>query len=403
MKKFILLLLLIVSVYPVYSQSKPYVLLISFDGFRWDYLDRGISPNLEKVRENGASAISLRPAFPTKTFPNHQSIITGMYIENHGIISNNFRDKYDGSWYGMQDTVSNRDARWYLGEAFWETAERNNIITASYFWPGSEMQLAYRHPTYYLHYDHFQKYKQKVDGVINWLKLPQDKRPHFITLYFHETDTEGHDYGPNSEQTNDAIKYLDTATGYLFDQLKEINLYDSLDVIFVSDHGMTEISPERVINIEKIVGNYKCNYNDNGPFMQVEPAKDDLMKVYDVLKKNENHYKVYLKKNMPVYFHYSKSPFIYSIIIVADLGWSLVTNTNSDWIKKAKGNHGYDNNQMNMHGIFLAEGPHFKKGYRTGTLWNIDIYPLLCKIFNIYPRSNIDGKLERIEFILNEK
>ena len=403
MKKFFaVFLFIVISVSTVLSSSKPYVLLISFDGFRWDYLNRGLSPNLESIRDNGASAVSLRPAFPTKTFPNHQSMITGMYIENHGIISNNFWDRMDNSWYGMQDTISTRDSRWYLGEAFWETAERNNIITASYFWPGSEMQLEYRHPTYYLHYDHYQKYKQKIDGVIDWLKLPQDKRPHFITLYFHETDTYGHDFGPNSEQANNAIKYLDTAAGYLFHQLKEINLYDSLDVIFVSDHGMTEISPERSINIQNIINEYDCHFNDYGPFMQVEPAKEELETVFELLKKNENHYKVYLKEKMPEYFHYSKNPFIYSIIIVADLGWSLVTNTNSDWIKNAKGNHGYDNNQMDMHGIFLAEGPHFKKGYRTGTVWNIDIYPLLCKIFDIYPRSNIDGNLERIEFILNE-
>ena len=378
----------------------PYVLLISFDGFRWDYLDRGLSPNLEKVRTDGVSAISLRSAFPTKTFPNHQSIITGMYIENHGIISNNFVDRWDNEWYKMGDTASTRNSRWYLGEAFWETAERNNIVTASYFWPGSEQHLKYRHPTYFEYYDHNQTYMQKIEGVINWLKLPQEKRPHFITLYFHETDTYGHDYGPNSEKVNDAIKYLDEATGYLFEQLKEINLTDSIDVIFVSDHGMTEISKDRVINVANIVGSYKCRYNDDGPFMQVQPSKDQRIKVYNILKKNENHYKVYLKEEMPDYYHYSKDPFISSIIIIADLGWSLVSDKSTEWFQKAKGNHGYDNNQMDMQGIFLAVGPDFKIGYRTGTLWNIDIYPLLSKIFDIYPRSNIDGKLERIGFIL---
>jgi predicted AlkP superfamily pyrophosphatase or phosphodiesterase len=401
MKKYIYLLILAVfTVSSLYASGKPYVLLVSYDGFRWDYLNRGITPALEIIRQNGVSALSLRPAFPSKTFPNHQSIITGMYIENHGIISNNFEDKFNGTSYGMKDTVSIRDCRWYLGEAFWETAERNGIKTASYFWPGSEMSLDYRRPTYFEKYDHWRPYKKKVDGVMNWLQLPQEKRPHFITLYFHETDTYAHEYGTNSEQTKNAIMKLDTVTAYIFDQLKNINMIDSVDVIFVSDHGMTDISEDRAVNIENMIKDYKCEYNDNGPFMQIEPPADKKMEVYDILKKNENHYKVYLKENVPAYYHYNKNPYISSILIIADMGWSLITNKNSNWLKRSKGNHGYDNNQQDMQGIFLAIGPDFKSGYRTGTLWNIDIYPLLCKIFNIYPRSNIDGNIERIEFIL---
>jgi len=396
----ILILFLLIGLSNIYGGSKPYVLLVSFDGFRWDYLNRNITPNLEKVRLNGASAISLRSAFPTKTFPNHQSIITGMYIENHGIISNYFRDEYHDMIYRMGDTNAVRDSRWYQGEAFWETAERNGIKTASYFWPGSEVKLDYRHPTYYEVYDHWQTYEKKVGGVMKWLQLPHEQRPHFITLYFHETDTYGHEYGTNSDQTNDAIMKLDTIAGYIFNQLEKINMIDSVNVIFVSDHGMTDISKDRVINIEKMIEQYDCKFNDDGPFMQINPTADKRLEVYNILKRNEKHYKVYLKEEMPDYYHYSKNPFIYSILLVADLGWSLVTNKRSDYYPESKGNHGYDNNQMDMHGIFLAIGPDFKQGYRTGTLWNIDIYPLLCKIFDIYPRSNIDGKLERIGFIL---
>ena len=405
MKKsiFIAIIILLVGLSSVFGGSKPYVLLVSYDGFRWDYLNRGITPNLEKIRKNGVSAISLRSAFPTKTFPNHQSIITGMYIENHGIISNYFKDRIHHETYGMSDTNAVRNSKWYLGEAFWETAERNGIITASYFWPGSEIKLSYRHPTYFEPYDHWRPYKVKVDGIMKWLQLPQDKRPHFVTLYFHETDDYGHDYGPDSPEINKAIVHLDSVTAYIFSQLKSINMIDSVDVIFVSDHGMTEISKDKSVNIEKMIEGYNCRFNDDGPFMQVEPPADMRLEVYNILKKNENHYKVYLKEDIPDYYHYKKNPFISSILLVADLHWSLITNRKSDWLLTAKGNHGYDNNQMDMQGIFLAIGPDFKQGYHTGTVWNIDIYPLLCKIFNIYPRSNIDGKLERIGFILKEK
>lgn len=382
--------------------QKPYVLLLSFDGFRWDYLNRGITPNLEKIRQNGVSAISFRPSFPSKTFPNHISIITGMYPENHGIINNYFIDPFSKLKYRMNDTASIRDGRWYLGEAFWETAERNGIKTASYFWPGSEINISYRRPSYFEYYDHNRPYQQKVKGVIDWLKLPFDKRPHFITLYFHETDTYAHDYGTDSPELNNAIKFLDEFTGYLFNQLSEIKMIDSVNVIIVSDHGMTDISKEKSINIEKMLEQFNCKYEDDGPIMFIEPLANNREEVYQFLKKNENHYKVYLKEEMPEYFHFSKNPFIYSIILVADLGWSLITNKNSNWLNHTKGNHGYDNNQIEMHGIFLAIGPNFKNHYQTGTLWNIDLYPLLCKIFNISPRSNIDGKLERIEFILKE-
>lgn len=399
MKKLFVLLFLLSITIGSFASSKPYVILISFDGFRWDYLNRGISPNLEKIREEGVSAISLRPSFPSKTFPNHQSIITGMYPAHHGIIANNFADPFNKSYYRMSDTNTVRDARWYLGEAFWETAERQGIITASYFWPGSEVLLKYRRPTLIQAYEHLRPYEKRVDGLIDWLKLPYEKRPHFITLYFSETDDSGHKFGPDSPQTNDAIKRLDFMTGYLLNKLDDIKMRDSVDLIFVSDHGMTNVSDERTINIEKIVGLEDCKFYDSGPLVMVDPQKGTEKEVYERLKKFENHYKVYYRDEVPEYFHFNNHPFIKHIIVIADLGWSAVSNRRSE--RESKGNHGYDNQQLDMHGIFLAIGPSFKKNYHTGTLWNIDIYTLLCKIFNIYPRTNIDGKLERIEFILN--
>ena len=400
MKKLIIFLSLYLTIsICVFAGSKPYVILVSFDGFRWDYLKREITPNLEKIKENGVSALSLRPTFPSKTFPNHQSIITGMYPAHHGIIANTFGDPFNKTIYRMGDTNAVRDGKWYLGEAFWETAERQGIKTASYFWPGSEILISYRHPSYYEKYDHERPYEKRIDGVINWLKLSPEKRPHFITVYFHETDTQAHKFGPDSPENNQAIKTLDNIAGLLFQKLDEIKMRDSVNVIFVSDHGMTEVSQERTINIEKIADSPDCKFYDGGPIMFVEPKKEKVNDVFNILKKNENHYKVYLRNEVPEYFHFNDHPFISQIVVVADLGWTVLTNKKSDW--DGKGNHGYDNNQLDMHGIFLAVGPNFKKNYRTGTLWNIDIYPLLCKIFEIFPRTNIDGKLDRIEFILN--
>lgn len=396
------LLLIILSTISLYAQTKPYVILISFDGFRWDYANRGITPNLDFIKENGVSAVSLRPSFPTKTFPNHISIITGMYPEHHGIISNNFKDYFTGNFFAQRDTLEVRNARWYRGEAFWETAERQGIITASYFWPGSEVTIPYRRPTYFYYYEHLKPYEDRIDGVIGWLQLPYEKRPRFITLYFDATDGSGHNFGPNSDEVNGSIMRLDSTLGYFFEKLKEINLIDSANIIVVSDHGMTEISPTRTVNIDKLLEGFEYSSGDNGPFMLIEPSEKDFENVYKTLKENENHYKVYKREEVPEYLHYSNNPLISKLVIIAENGWGVETNKSLENLNKygTKGNHGYDNYWMDMNGIFFAYGPAFKKDYRIGTVNNIDIYPLLCKIFNVVPNQLIDGKLERIEYIL---
>jgi predicted AlkP superfamily pyrophosphatase or phosphodiesterase len=375
------------------------VILISFDAFRWDYINRGITPNINKIKETGVSALSLRPVFPSKTFPNHLSIITGMYPENHGIIQNEFENQFTGEKYSLSDTSATRNAKWYHGDTFWETAEKNGIKTASYFWPGSEINQTGRHPSYYEHFNAHVNYITRLNGIINWLKLPYKDRPYFITGYFEEIDNKGHSYGPDSKETNQAISSMDSIVGNLFTKLKEINLFDSTDVIILSDHGMAEVSNERIINLYNIIGK-EVKSESEGPIVMFNPQPSELNSVYEKLKKKENHFKVYTRKNIPSYLHYSKNPFIFPIIVIADPGWSIGNSRNNEYALRIKGNHGYDNNMTDMQGIFFAQGPDFKKGYSTGTLWNIDIYPLLCVIFNIKTGKNIDGKIERIEFIL---
>ncbi|MDX1702496.1 MAG: ectonucleotide pyrophosphatase/phosphodiesterase, partial [Melioribacteraceae bacterium] len=322
----IILILLFSFASSVFPQDQPYVILVSFDGFRWDYSEREITPNLSEMKKNGVHALSLQPSFPTKTFPNHLSIITGLYPQNHGIIFNSFTNPHNGEGYRLGDTISVRDSKWYLGEAFWETAERNGIKTASFFWPGSELKLDHRRPTYYKKYDHNKPYIDRIEGVINWLKLPPSERPHFITLYFDDTDTYGHKYGPNSDEVNESIKRLDGLIGELKSRLKDINLYDSTNIIIVSDHGMTEIDTNRVINIEDILKLYDVEYGGSKPVMMIKPASGKTQEVFSLLKENERHYKVYMKDDMPDHFHFNKHPFIYPIILVADIGWSLMTN-----------------------------------------------------------------------------
>jgi predicted AlkP superfamily pyrophosphatase or phosphodiesterase len=386
-----------------YSQSQPYVILISFDGYRWDYVNRGITPNVNSLIGDGAKAVSFKPVFPTKTFPSHISIVTGMYPENHGIIFNEFNDKFHNSNYNTRDSVQLRNSRWYKGEAFWETARRQGIITASYFWPSSDLDLDDRNPEYYYHYVHKRPYEDRIKGVLEWLQYPYDKRPHFITMYFDLTDGVGHRYGPNSPEINMAISSLDSTLGNLLSGLEEIQMRDSVNIILVSDHGMIEVHFEKIINVEEILEGYQFVHSNSGPVMMISADGGDIEKIYSLLEKNENHYKVYLKNDIPPYYHFSKSPMISEILLVAEMGWAVITNKNLKWMKPEKynGNHGYNNHHLDMHGVFIAAGPQFKNNYKAGTINSLDVYPLLCKIFNIIPNNNIDGKLERIEFILN--
>lgn len=398
------LLLILLAASFTFSQSQPYVILISFDAFRWDYVDRGVSPNIKQLIDQGVRASSLQPVFPSKTFPNHISIITGLYPIHHGIIFNNFHDPYNNRNYKISDTTEVRESFWYRGEAFWETARRQGVITASYFWPSSDINLDYKDPNIFEHYEHTRPYKDRVNGVLKWLELPYNKRPHFITLYFSLTDDIGHSKGPNSPEINLAIASLDSTLGSLISGLNEIGIRDSINIILLSDHGMTKVSVDKVINIEELLTGYDCRYSNSGPVMMVSPQKNDLEKIYSVLKKNENHFNVYKREDIPSYYHFSENPLILELVLVADLGWSLETNNYLKWMRPEyfNGNHGYDNHQKDMHGTFIANGPAFKMNYKTGMINCLDVYPLLCKIFNIIPSGNIDGELDRIEFILKE-
>lgn len=401
MKRFPKIFLTFFLLFSFVLAQKPYVILISFDGFRWDYPNRGITPAFSEIAGEGVHALSLQPAFPSKTFPNHYSIITGMYPEHHGIIANIFPDPVTGEIYKLSDHNAVQDSRWYIGEAFWQTAKRNGIITASYFWPGSEVNLEYRRPDYYKEYDKGTPYKSRIDSLIEWLKMPANKRPRFNTIYFRETDDIGHGYGPNSPEINIAIAQMDSLLIYLRNGLRSTLVKDSVNLIVVSDHGMTDVSLKKSVNIEKKINNPEVLIVGNGPVMMITPPQDDINKVYSLLKKNENHFKVYKKEDVPDFYHYNESMLISPVVLIADLGWSLIDNKieNGSW-GDLKGNHGYDNHQIDMHGIFYACGPLFKQNYVSGTIWNIDIYPLLCKIYGIGAAPGIDGKLERIGFIL---
>ncbi len=399
MKKIISVLLFVLFwISPIKaSEPQPYVLLISLDGFRWDYAERGITPNLDKIKQEGVSALSFKPSFPSVTFPNHLSIITGMYPQNHGLILNFFENLY-GERYRLSDTNAVKNPAWYWGEAFWETARRNKIITASYYWPGSEVWDENRRPNYYKAYNHNEPHENKINGIIEWLKLPYNERPHFITLYFHDTDSEGHKHGTNSPQIDSTIAVLDSLIGVIRQRIELIGMKDSVNIIILSDHGMTNIREDGIIIIKEIIGEIDCDVNSSSAITMIKPKNEkDIELVFNKLKKAEQNYKVYYKKDVPAYWNFSRNPYIYPIVVIADVGYKLIYGKST---YNAVAEHGYDSHHIDMHGIFFAVGSKFKKNYRVGTLENVDIYPLLCEIFKIDGRSNIDGNINRIKYLL---
>lgn len=399
--RIISLILFLLSIQLV-GQQRNYTILISFDGFKWDYPNRGLTPNLDFIKENGVHALSLQPCFPSKTFPNHYSIVTGLYPENHGIIANNFTNPFNNQKYTLYDSNIVREAQWYKGEAIWETAKRQGVKTASYFWPGSLLNIDYRRPNYSKQFIYTTPYDDRINGVLEWLQLPYDERPKLIMVYFDATDTSGHNYGPNSSEVNQSIAMEDSLLGKIFLGLQKLNLIDSTNVIVLSDHGMTELSSDKVINIDKLLSGFMFKSSDKGTIMFIYPNEDEKNAVYQRLKDSEKNYNTYWKKDLPEYLHYKNNPFVAEIVLIADLGYSLFDSKDLEKYSKRfpLGNHGYDQTNIDMHGIFYAIGPDFKEGYTCGTINNIDIYPLLAKILRIFPNNNIDGKLERIEFLL---
>jgi len=238
MKKLIIIIFLHLLIFFSYANEIPYVILISFDGFRWDYLNRGLTPKINEFVKNGVQALSLRPSFPTKTLPNHYSIVTGLEPESHGLILNSFKNPATGEWYNYKDSTSYPNAKWYGGEAIWTTLQKKGIRSASYFWVGSEMNVHYRRPAYYYKYKHDTPYKDRIKKAIEWLNMSEEKRPHFITLYFHEPDEVAHHYSTKSTQLDSVIMLLDNLFGQILEGITKTEVAEKINIILVSDHGM---------------------------------------------------------------------------------------------------------------------------------------------------------------------
>ena len=373
-----------------------YVIMVSFDGFRWDYTDLYDTPNFDALAENGVKAERLIPSFPTKTFPNHYTLATGLFPDHNGIINNSFYAAELGGIYRIGDAsmLTNPDA--YFGEPIWVTAEQQGIRSASYFWVGSEAPIQDVYPTYWKKYDESVPYMERVDQVIRWLELPVHKRTGLILLYFDEPDGIGHRAGPENDSTGEVVKYVDSVLGHLRTEISKLEYSDRVNLIVVSDHGMGPISPEKYVNLfDHLREEWTDRVVGGNPVYFIDPSEgfaDSITGRLDALE----GVNAWQKEEIPAHLNYGESPRFPGIVVVADSLWSI--GTRSDHSGYSGGTHGYDNAYTDMHTIFMAEGPAFRKGYTTSAFANVEVYGIIAHILGLDP-AETDGDLDNVSDI----
>lgn len=385
--------------------SKPYVILISADGFRYDYAKKYNAKNLLKLAENGVTAKAMIPSFPTITFPNHWSLITGLFPAHHGLIDNFFYDYKKKEFYKMSSQENAEDGTWYGGTPLWSLAEKQGTLSASMMWVGSASDAGGKRPTYYYHYHEKFFPNEKVSKVIDWLKLPEDRRPHLITLYFPEVDGAGHRYGPDSQEAEQSVHLIDDAIGNLINKVNGLGL-NNVNFIFVSDHGMLKVDIENPLEIPEILfdKNRFDFYNAQTLMRVVVKNPAEVKSVYKELKRNKTaDYDVFLDKRFPKKLNFSQKNDRYNRIGQI----LLVPRAPKIFLEKGKrtsmGKHGYSPYEVpEMKAAFIAIGPAFKNNKKIGEFQNVNVYPIVTDILKLKIADPIDGTAKVAKEILNK-
>ena len=396
----IALVLAIAALLPLRASppDAPIVILISVDGWRWDYLDRVDAPNLKRLAADGVRSEGLIPSVPSVTFPNHYTIVTGLLPDHHGIVSNTMADRRIGPEKFTMSAPTARDPRWWGGEPIWTTVIRQGGRSAAMFWPGSEAI----HPTYWRAFDDRLPNAERVKQVLAWLQLPEDKRPSFNTLYFSDVDHAGHDSGPDAPETALAAKRVDEAIGTLVQGVRALGLERRTTYVVVSDHGMAATSDKRVIYLDDYVGADDMDVVDWSPNATLNPKgalSEDAL--YRRLAGAHPALAVYRRADLPPSLHYGANPRIPAVLAIADLGWTISSRRMAGARRLLGrgfngGAHGYDPRYREMHGLFVASGPGIRRGVVLPQIRNVDIYSLLCELLHVKPAPN-DGNLRDIE------
>ena len=380
------------------QRDQPHVLLISLDGYRHDYTDMYNVPNLRRLAEEGVRAESLIPVYPSETFPNHYGIATGMYPGTHGIVANDF-DRERGARYSLGNTETVEDGSWYGGTPLWVAAEQQGMVAASYFWVGSEADIQGVRPTYYKPYDGSVSHAERIDSVLEWLSYPDAYRPRLITLYFSAVDSAGHASGTTSPELGAAIERLDRQLGALFDEIETLEA--EVNVIVVSDHGMIDLDPGKIVYLDDLVNLSGVRVIGSGAhsFLYVNDGLRES-ELFARLKDQEGNYRVYRREGTPGDWHLTHDR-IGDLVVAAQAPYSIRLRRMTGNLSAAA--HGYDPRLTpEMAGIFYARGPALVEETTISSFENIHIFPLIMDILDLEITDEIDGRLSVLEDILRE-
>ncbi|KAL8768567.1 MAG: hypothetical protein Q9209_005252 [Squamulea sp. 1 TL-2023] len=388
----------------------PTTILISLDGFRADFLQRGLTPTLNSFIAEGISPKWMLPSFPSVTFPNHYTLVTGLHPESHGVVGNTFWDpEWNEDFYYTDPARSMQPKWWSGGEPLWVTAEKQNVTTAIHMWPGSEAHIALLEPTFLDKFNGTEDLTRKVDRVLELLDAPEvvvgsviAARPQLIAAYVPVVDADGHTYGPNSTEIRGTIKSVDSMLHKLFIGLEQRNLTKIVNVVVVSDHGMATTSTDRLIQLDDLIDLDLIDRIDGWPLYGLRPKNPaDLQGLHDKLlveAKLSKHFDVYVRETMPKRYHFSNNDRIAPLWVIPKTGWAIVHKEDFDVeAAKAKGEtyhpkglHGYDHEHPLMRSIFVARGPAFphKPNSRLDVFQNIEVYNIICDSLGIEPKPN---------------
>ncbi len=388
--------------------QKPIVVLVGIDGLRADYIDHYDAPALQQMARDGVRAEYMTPVMPSVTFVNFYTLATGLYAEHTGITANM---TYSRKWDEVMDRTMHGQGRWWGGEPIWVTAEKQHEKSAAMFWLGSEAEIKGVRPSIWNKYEHHKPNGERVDQVLSWLALPEKDRPRFITIYFADVDTAGHRYGPDSVEVGNAVKEVDNRVADIRAGIKKLGLEKKVDVIVVSDHGMTATSADRMVYLDDYI-----NLDDAfiprfdtkagasvGPFVHMfvkDGDPDKIDKLYKQLKGKNPHMQVYKFKDIPKNWHLNNYDRVGDLFVVAENGWLLWGHSlKSHYPKPPSGMHGYDRFEPDMRASFFAAGPNIKRLHKIKPFENVEVYGIVAKILGLKP-AKTDGDIHRVEYML---
>lgn len=369
------------------------VVLVSIDAFRADYLKPQLTPHLARIAREGARAAWMNPSYPSLTFPNHYTLVTGLRPDRHGVVHNRMADATLGD-FAVADRNAVDDGRWWGGEPIWVTAEKHGVRSASWAWPGSSAAIGGVRPSRWVPYDETVPPARRVDDVLGWLDAPPSQRPRMVSMYFEQLDKAGHDYGPDSPQVRSTLAQLDAVIGRLYDGLAKRGLLDRVDLVVVSDHGMAEVGPRHAIGVADMVDARDATVISDGQSIGIVPVRGREAEAERQLLGAHAQYDCWRREQLPARWGYGTHPRIPPIVCQMHEGWDALfpTKLAKRPPQATRGSHGFDPALPSMRALFIARGPSFVPGARIAAFDNVDVYPLLAHLLGVPPAPN-DGSL----------